>query len=152
MLAKFESLKSVYSNGYTECTIFPRHIALFILEGEVAIEDKWNKCLGCSCKLDFTLKENFPAKETEHSDLHAGDYHLIGADLRQLHELKDKLAKCDLNFQAPTLFIAECVLVYMGGGQSDALIAELTNWFDNAFFVNYEQVCRIYITFLFDGY
>lgn len=77
----------------------------------------------------------------EHSDLHAGDYHLVGADLRQLNEFKEKLDSCDLNYKAPTLFIAECVLVYMGTSQSDALLSASVGWFEHAFFLNYEQVC-----------
>uniref|UniRef100_A0A0R3RW55 Leucine carboxyl methyltransferase 1 n=1 Tax=Elaeophora elaphi TaxID=1147741 RepID=A0A0R3RW55_9BILA len=79
-------------------------------------------------------------KEMEHADLHAGDYHLIGADLRQLNEFKEKLDSCGLNYKAPTLFIAECVLVYMGTSQSDALLSACVTWFENAFFLNYEQV------------
>uniref|UniRef100_A0A1I7W271 Leucine carboxyl methyltransferase 1 n=2 Tax=Loa loa TaxID=7209 RepID=A0A1I7W271_LOALO len=79
-------------------------------------------------------------KELEHSDLHAGDYHLVGADLRQLNEFKEKLDSCDLNYKTPTLFIAECVLVYMGINQSDELLSACVRWFENAFFLNYEQV------------
>lgn len=78
--------------------------------------------------------------EMEHVDLHAGDYHLIGADLRQLNELKEKLDSCNLNNKMPTLFIAECVLVYMGTSQSDALLSACVRWFEDAFFLNYEQV------------
>lgn len=79
-------------------------------------------------------------KEERHADLHAGDYHLIGADLRQPHELKSKLESTEVDFSAPTLFIAECVLVYMGVKQSNELLAELACWFGTAVFVNYEQV------------
>ncbi|CAG9533216.1 unnamed protein product [Cercopithifilaria johnstoni] len=79
-------------------------------------------------------------KEVEHADLHAGDYHLVGADLRQLNEVKEKLDSCHLNYKTPTLFIAECVLVYMGTSQSDVLLSAFAKWFDNAFFLNYEQV------------
>ncbi|KAM3728472.1 Leucine carboxyl methyltransferase [Dirofilaria immitis] len=79
-------------------------------------------------------------KEVEHSDLHAGDYHLVGADLRQLNEFKEKLESCNLNYKTPTLFIAECVLVYMGTSQSDELLSASVGWFENAFFLNYEQV------------
>ncbi|VDK76202.1 unnamed protein product [Litomosoides sigmodontis] len=79
-------------------------------------------------------------EEVGHADLHAGDYHLVGADLRQLNELKEKLDSCYLNYEAPTLFIAECVLVYMGTCQSDTLLSACVKWFENAFFLNYEQV------------
>ncbi|VDN06331.1 unnamed protein product [Thelazia callipaeda] len=79
-------------------------------------------------------------KEAEHSDLHAGDYHLIGADLRQLNEFKGKLERCSLDSDIPTLCIAECVLVYMGMDESHALLSALITWFKTIFFLNYEQV------------
>uniref|UniRef100_A0A915PHD0 Leucine carboxyl methyltransferase 1 n=1 Tax=Setaria digitata TaxID=48799 RepID=A0A915PHD0_9BILA len=72
--------------------------------------------------------------------VHAGDYHLVGADLRQLNEFKEKLESCSLDYKAPTLFIAECVLVYMGISQSDALLGASAEWFEKVFFLNYEQV------------
>uniref|UniRef100_A0AAF5Q6G5 Leucine carboxyl methyltransferase 1 n=1 Tax=Wuchereria bancrofti TaxID=6293 RepID=A0AAF5Q6G5_WUCBA len=79
-------------------------------------------------------------KEVEHSDLHAGDYHLVGADLRQLNEFKEKLGSCELNYKLPTLFIAECVLVYVETSQSDALLSAASNGLRILFFLNYEQV------------
>ncbi|VDM47708.1 unnamed protein product [Toxocara canis] len=79
-------------------------------------------------------------KESGHSDLHAGDYELLGADLRQPDELKGKLEAGGVNFELPTLFIAECVLVYMGAAHSAQLLTELATWFNTALFINYEQV------------
>uniref|UniRef100_A0A915BYA0 Leucine carboxyl methyltransferase 1 n=1 Tax=Parascaris univalens TaxID=6257 RepID=A0A915BYA0_PARUN len=81
-----------------------------------------------------------PPREAEHSDMHAGDYELIGADLRQPDELKGKLELASLDFGLPTLFIAECVLVYMGSLHSGRMLAKLATWFTTAVFVNYEQV------------
>uniref|UniRef100_A0A0M3K9W0 [phosphatase 2A protein]-leucine-carboxy methyltransferase n=1 Tax=Anisakis simplex TaxID=6269 RepID=A0A0M3K9W0_ANISI len=78
--------------------------------------------------------------EFEHSDLHAGDYQLLGADLRQPKELKSKLEASGLDFDMPTLFIAECVLVYMSAMHSGQLLNEIATWFKTALFVNYEQV------------
>uniref|UniRef100_A0A1I7XG67 Acyl_transf_3 domain-containing protein n=1 Tax=Heterorhabditis bacteriophora TaxID=37862 RepID=A0A1I7XG67_HETBA len=47
------------------------------------------------------------AREMQHSDLHCGDYHLVGADLRQWAELKGKFDSTGLDFCIPTLFLAD---------------------------------------------
>ncbi|KAH7728201.1 leucine carboxyl methyltransferase [Aphelenchoides avenae] len=88
------------------------------------------------------LKSYFsqPATESQHSDLHAGDYHLLGADLRQPREFEAKLDAAELDRSQPTLVVAECVLVYMDEAQCNALLRELASRFDTVSFVNYEQV------------
>eukprot|EP01138_Halocafeteria_seosinensis_P003037 gb/GECG01003101.1/.p1 GENE.gb/GECG01003101.1/~~gb/GECG01003101.1/.p1 ORF type:complete len:382 (+),score=56.12 gb/GECG01003101.1/:1-1146(+) len=67
-------------------------------------------------------------------------YALITADLADLEDLKSKLCEEAIDFSLPTLFISECVLVYMDPRQSTQLI----NWAGNAFpsgaFVTYEQI------------
>ncbi|XP_054268298.1 leucine carboxyl methyltransferase 1-like [Macrosteles quadrilineatus] len=74
------------------------------------------------------------------TDLHAGNYHVVGADLRNLAEVQHKLAQAEISFDIPTIFIAECVLVYI----ETALVSQLLSWivsaFPTAFFINYEQV------------
>ncbi|KAI5940008.1 Leucine carboxyl methyltransferase 1 [Manis javanica] len=65
---------------------------------------------------------------------------IIGADLRDLHELEEKLKKCNMNTQLPTLLITECVLVYMTPEQSANLLKWAASSFDTAMFINYEQV------------
>ncbi|XP_072798909.1 leucine carboxyl methyltransferase 1 isoform X2 [Vicugna pacos] len=67
-------------------------------------------------------------------------YCIIGADLRDIPELEEKLKKCNMNTQLPTLLIAECVLVYMTPEQSANLLKWAANSFETAMFINYEQV------------
>ena len=82
------------------------------------------------------------------SELHASDYHLITADLRSAaasehaaQTLKDKLMKdCNLDPDVVTIFLSECVLVYMEVTQSAALLQLLSSCFDRCFHINYEQV------------
>ena len=76
---------------------------------------------------------------SHHSDLHAGNYHLVGADLRQSNELDQKLETCQLDYDIPTLFIAECVLVYMSANASSSLLKQIVSKFRQPAFVNYEQ-------------
>ncbi|XP_042827438.1 leucine carboxyl methyltransferase 1 isoform X2 [Panthera pardus] len=67
-------------------------------------------------------------------------YAIIGADLRDLPDLEEKLKKCNMNPQLPTLLITECVLVYMTPEQSANLLKWAANSFETAMFINYEQV------------
>ncbi|XP_048645641.1 leucine carboxyl methyltransferase 1 isoform X2 [Marmota marmota marmota] len=78
-----------------------------------------------------------------HMDGHTLDskrYAIIGADLRDLSELEEKLKKCNMNTQLPTLLITECVLVYMTPEQSANLLKWASNTFETAMLINYEQV------------
>uniref|UniRef100_A0A2K6FC75 Leucine carboxyl methyltransferase 1 n=1 Tax=Propithecus coquereli TaxID=379532 RepID=A0A2K6FC75_PROCO len=67
-------------------------------------------------------------------------YVIIGADLREIHELEEKLKKSNMNTQLPTLLITECVLVYMTPEQSANLLKWAANSFETAMLINYEQV------------
>jgi [phosphatase 2A protein]-leucine-carboxy methyltransferase len=91
-------------------------------------------------KPDLTSYFTQPVTESHHSDLHAGDYHLLGADLRQLREVEEKLQLAELDFSQPTIIVAECVLVYMDEAQCEALLKEISSLFTTVAFVNYEQV------------
>lgn len=74
------------------------------------------------------------------TDLHASNYHLIGVDLRNLDELFAKLQTSEVDFALPTIFLAECVLVYMEPRNCFNLLRALSERFVDAAFVNYEQV------------
>ena len=73
-------------------------------------------------------------------DLHASDYNLVAADIRNLTELDRKLSECGIDKRLPTVFIAECVLVYMESVHSKKLVEWISQNFLSAFFINYEQV------------
>lgn len=74
------------------------------------------------------------------TELHGGNYHLVGADLRNLNEVATKLRESEVNFQLPTLFLAECVLVYIESNCVSNLLSWIISRFPSAMFVNYEQV------------
>lgn len=78
-----------------------------------------------------------------HLDAHSLDsdrYCIISADLRDLPTLEDKLRKFHINPELPTLFLSECVLVYMTSEQSSNLVRWISDTFPTAMFINYEQV------------
>uniref|UniRef100_A0A8C2HFX7 Leucine carboxyl methyltransferase 1 n=2 Tax=Cyprinus carpio TaxID=7962 RepID=A0A8C2HFX7_CYPCA len=66
-------------------------------------------------------------------------YCIIGADLRDLPTLEEKLKKFQINPELPTLFLSECVLVYMTPEQSSKLVHWVADAFPTAMFINYEQ-------------
>lgn len=74
------------------------------------------------------------------TDMHAGNYHLVGVDLRNLVEMEQKLSQSEVNLDLPTLFIAECVLVYIESGATSRLLSWISSKFQNSMFINYEQV------------
>ena len=81
------------------------------------------------------------------AEIHAGDYHLISADLQNIHEVENKLNESDVSYHLPTLFIAECVLVYIDATCTDCLLKWISDKFSTAMFINYEQVISGYILF-----
>lgn len=80
------------------------------------------------------------------TDLHSGNYHCIGADLRNIAQLEDKLHQAEVNFNRPTLFIAECVLVYIENECVNKLLSWISSKFKSGLFINYEM-CNINDTF-----
>lgn len=74
------------------------------------------------------------------TDLHAANYHLIGVDLPNLDELFAKFKTSEVNFDLPTIFLTECVLVYMEPSNCFNLLRALSERFSSAAFINYEQV------------
>lgn len=74
------------------------------------------------------------------SDLHSAIYHVVGADLRVIPEVQQKMRESDVDVALPTIFLAECVLVYMDVVHSSALLRWIVDTFSTAIFFNYEQV------------
>lgn len=60
--------------------------------------------------------------------------------MRQIHEFYEKILTAELDVSQPTLFLAECVLVYMDEKQSENLLKDIAKTFTTVSFINYEQV------------
>lgn len=80
------------------------------------------------------------------TDLHSGNFHCMGVDLRNTTQLKEKLRQAELKFDKPTLFIAECVLVYIESEWVSKLLQWISSNFSAGLFVNYEM-CNMNDTF-----
>ncbi len=74
--------------------------------------------------------------------LHCADYAIVGSDLRNVADLQRDLQQfAGLDLTLPTLFVSECVLVYMTPEAS----ARVIEWAASAFsgptvFLTYEQI------------
>lgn len=74
------------------------------------------------------------------NEAHSKHYHLLAVDLREIHTLEKKLKETGIDKSLPTVFITECVLIYMEPKHSAAIINWAGSNFKNAVFINYEQV------------
>lgn len=74
-------------------------------------------------------------------EVHADQYHLVSADIRQLDQVRHVLFdNCHLNPDLPTLFLSECVLVYVSGAHVRDLATFCTQNFKQALLIDYCQV------------
>eukprot|EP01097_Dermamoeba_algensis_P005376 TRINITY_DN341_c0_g1_i2.p1 TRINITY_DN341_c0_g1~~TRINITY_DN341_c0_g1_i2.p1 ORF type:complete len:175 (-),score=32.98 TRINITY_DN341_c0_g1_i2:150-674(-) len=64
----------------------------------------------------------------------------MSVDLREIEKVKEKLTKAGLHSRIPTLFLSECVLIYLPPEKGDNLIQFVGNYFSTSVFVNYEQI------------
>ena len=66
---------------------------------------------------------------------------LVGVDMRDVNEVDRKLRLAGIDFSLPTLFLAECVLVYLLPSHSLPLIHYTASAFHGgSYFVSYEQI------------
>lgn len=65
---------------------------------------------------------------------------MVSADIRELKQLDAKIQSCRIDKNLPTVFVAECVLVYMDTEYSDRLLKWINSKFYTSAFINYEQV------------
>ncbi|KAJ2822585.1 carboxy methyl transferase for protein phosphatase 2A, partial [Coemansia furcata] len=91
-----------------------------------------------------SLKSLLP-KDTEvalgGSELHSSRYSLILGDLRQFQShLVPKLVERGFDPNEPTLFLSECVLIYLDPEHSDNIIDWITQSVPNAAILTYEQI------------
>lgn len=79
--------------------------------------------------------------QIEDAELHSPKYHIMWTDLRNTSQIESKLRGIsNFDFSKPTVFISECVLVYLQGEKSSELIKWVADSFGNSVFINYEQV------------
>ncbi|KAJ1885865.1 carboxy methyl transferase for protein phosphatase 2A, partial [Coemansia sp. IMI 209127] len=91
-----------------------------------------------------TLRSLLPADTTVAAggtELHADSFNLLAADLRDFEPaVVPKLRDRGFDSSRPTLFISECVLIYLDPEHSDAILDWITQNVPNAGIITYEQI------------
>ena len=91
-----------------------------------------------SVKLDSMLIEKKASTSTP--AIHSKYYNLFGCDLKYINLLDSMLQNCDLDFKKPTLFLTECVLMYMKVEVSTKVLSYASEKFQNSVFVSYDAL------------
>ncbi|DAZ94559.1 TPA: hypothetical protein N0F65_004175 [Lagenidium giganteum] len=91
--------------------------------------------------LELNTAQEFLASVTSGcSELHVPGYHLLACDLRDTEATQKKLEAAGIDKTLPTLFISECVLIYMEACYSKQLLAWSAEYFDDVGYALYEQI------------
>ncbi|KAI9907546.1 hypothetical protein PsorP6_016223 [Peronosclerospora sorghi] len=85
-------------------------------------------------------KQMMEALSSDYAELHVPGYHLLPCDLRDLETTRVKLEVAGIERTVPTLFVSECVLIYMEAKYSTQLIAWAASYFADVNFALYEQI------------
>ena len=72
------------------------------------------------------------------SQLHSKDYHLISGDLKDIPALKQLLTESGVDNKLPTLFILECVLVYIEPQSAQNLLNFICKDFRTSLIIDYD--------------
>ncbi|KAJ3331960.1 hypothetical protein HDU76_001688 [Blyttiomyces sp. JEL0837] len=75
------------------------------------------------------------------TELHSSQYNLIGGDLRKWEtDIVPKLKSLGFSESLPTMYISECVLVYLPPESSKSILTWCANATRSSFFLTYEQI------------
>ncbi|KAL3669918.1 hypothetical protein V7S43_005292 [Phytophthora oleae] len=94
-----------------------------------------NKLLGLETAEEFSA-----AVSSGYTELNVPGYHLLPCDLRDLGATKAKMEEAGIERYVPTLFVSECVLIYMEAKFSKQLVSWASSYFDDVSFALYEQI------------
>jgi len=76
------------------------------------------------------------------TDLHGTDYHIVACDFTNTNNLEEKLASCNWDYSVPTVFVSECVFVYL----NPTKVTDFLKWIKQKFLsggvvlLNHEQL------------
>lgn len=74
-------------------------------------------------------------------ELHSSRFCLLSGDLRRFtQDLAPKLLEHGLDLSQPTLFVSECVLIYLDPAHSDSILDWITQNMSKAALLTYEQI------------
>jgi len=76
------------------------------------------------------------------TDLHGANYHILATNFTDLKTLESKLQECGgFSYDVPTIFIAECVFVYIDSGKTNSFLQWVSTKFHSSIaMINHEQL------------
>jgi len=107
----------------------PEELTFFELDFPMVINKKTKTVLKKSRELG--LGAHLAARAADHTmensvfhirQLKLENYRMVGCDIRRVEETKDLLGEAGFNVMANTLFLSECVLVYMQSLHADEVL------------------------------
>eukprot|EP00117_Sycon_ciliatum_P046656 scpid68045/ scgid5215/ Leucine carboxyl methyltransferase 1; [Phosphatase 2A protein]-leucine-carboxy methyltransferase 1 len=96
-------------------------------------------CMLC-CRNKRKLNEALIDGSISGNGVKSSRYHLMACDIRDTDSMHENLLKAGVDLNLPTLFLAECVLVYLAPEESRGILRWASKSFLSAFFLNYEPV------------
>jgi len=108
---------------------------------EVDFQEVVIRKLKAVAKVDSMMEliQNAQIKD-DFSALQADNYAVTSGDLRKMNDVVQSLTDCGFSSSAPTLFLSECVLVYLEADDADAVIEWSAKNTERSVFVTYEQI------------
>ena len=99
------------------------------------------KCFSIRTKKPLiSLVEKFGNATFGKGDLHSDKYHLLPCDIQNISELEPKLVSSGIDKTKPTLFLCECLLVYIPCIPVRDLVTWIATTFPTSQFVSYGPV------------
>ncbi|KAJ3043045.1 Leucine carboxyl methyltransferase 1 [Rhizophlyctis rosea] len=74
------------------------------------------------------------------TELHGHDYFLLAGDLRQFDSTLQRLVSLGFDKSLPTLFLSECVLIYLDPSDADRVVEQAASFVTSGAFLTYEQI------------
>lgn len=93
-----------------------------------------------TCSTRPALLDVLVAPVVKKDEIHSTNYVLLNGDLRDMNSVGDRMLAAGLDRSLPTMFLTECVLVYMEPEKSRGVIKWAGTNFSTALFLNYEPV------------
>ncbi|KRX22335.1 Leucine carboxyl methyltransferase 1, partial [Trichinella nelsoni] len=117
-----------------------RRIDLYL---EIDLPDVVRKKINCILRhsshlYSFACNEQLQMLIDHNDVMHALNYHIMAGDLCNTDDLMEKFLSIPIDFSKPTLFLSECVLVYVDVDRTKNLLHMLSNKFAKACFLDYE--------------
>jgi len=99
-----------------------------------------NKVRAMSKHGELLQRLDNPTLDAQNGTLHSSHYHILPCDLRDLDSFTKLLYDNGFDARVPTLFLSECVMIYMQPEYSQAIVNWIKNTLSTAFFCLYEQI------------